>query len=391
VYVDSAADLDMAERIAVNAKTQRPGVCNAMETLLVHQDVAREFVPRIAASYAKAGVEVRGDPDARRLGGTSVKAARTEDFDTEFLDLTVAVRVVSSLDEAIAHINRHGSHHSDSIVTRTPPSGSSGRSTPPPSSITPPRACTTAPCSGSAPRWGFPLRNSTPAAPWASASSRRRNTSCTAPARSGDSRFLVAPRPPHLAPRGCMKLGLFGGSFDPVHNGHLALARAALRELKLDRVYFVPAVRPPHKAGRTLAPTVDRLRMLELAVKSLPGVYVDRWELRQKGVSYTYKTLRAFLRRHSGAECRLLVGGDSWRKWRTWRRWRELLRDGRPVVGLRRGVARGRVAGAAFLKAALPKISSSEIRARVKAGRSVSRLVPPGVAAYIRRRGLYRP
>jgi len=117
VYVDKGANLDMAEKIAVNAKTHRPGVCNAMETLLVHKDVADAFLPRILAKYRDAKVDVHGDNSARRLGGAWVKPATDKDWDTEFLDLTAAVRVVQGLDEAIAHINRHGSHHSDSIVT----------------------------------------------------------------------------------------------------------------------------------------------------------------------------------------------------------------------------------------------------------------------------------
>jgi glutamate-5-semialdehyde dehydrogenase len=117
VYVDKAADLAMAENVAFNAKVQRPGVCNAMETLLVHKDVAKDFLPRIAKKYAAAGVEVRADAAAKKLA-PSAKPAREQDWDTEFLGLTVAVKVVPSLDDAIGHINLHGSHHSDSIVTR---------------------------------------------------------------------------------------------------------------------------------------------------------------------------------------------------------------------------------------------------------------------------------
>lgn len=117
VYVDKDADLGMAENIAFNAKVQRPGVCNAMETLLVHRDAAGAFLPRMVKKYQEAQVEVRGDESTRRLAGPAVKPASKADWDTEFLDLKVAVRVVDSLEEAIAHINVHGSHHSDSIVT----------------------------------------------------------------------------------------------------------------------------------------------------------------------------------------------------------------------------------------------------------------------------------
>lgn len=115
-YVDKAADLDMAEKIAFNAKVQRPGVCNALETLLVHKDSAASFVPRIVKRYLDAGVEVRGDEDVRRLAPGAKRAAPV-DWDTEFLGLTVAVKVTDSLEDAVAHINLHGSHHSDAIVT----------------------------------------------------------------------------------------------------------------------------------------------------------------------------------------------------------------------------------------------------------------------------------
>jgi glutamate-5-semialdehyde dehydrogenase len=118
VYVDKDADLDMAERIALNAKVQRPGVCNAMETLLVHRDVAAAFLPRIVKSYRAAQVVVHGDETARRLGGAEVVPATESDWDREYLALEAAVRVVDSLDEAIVHINRFGSHHSDAIITR---------------------------------------------------------------------------------------------------------------------------------------------------------------------------------------------------------------------------------------------------------------------------------
>ena len=115
VYVDAHADLDMAETIVVNAKTQRPSVCNAAEKLLVHADVAEAFVPRIAA--ALGGVELVGDERARQLD-PSISSATDADWDTEFLDLKLGVRVVGSIDEAIDHIAAHGSGHSEAIVTK---------------------------------------------------------------------------------------------------------------------------------------------------------------------------------------------------------------------------------------------------------------------------------
>ena len=117
VYVDAGADLHMAADIAVNAKAQRPGVCNALETLLVHADAAPAFLPAVAARFRAAGVELRGCPRTCELvPGT--RAATEADWDTEYLDLILAVRVVASFDEAVGHIRRHGSGLAEAIVTR---------------------------------------------------------------------------------------------------------------------------------------------------------------------------------------------------------------------------------------------------------------------------------
>jgi glutamate-5-semialdehyde dehydrogenase len=121
VYVDRSADLAAAERIIVNAKTQRPGVCNAAETLLVHADAAPAFLPGALGTLREAGVELRVDGRARALAGNelapTLNEATDEDWDTEFLALVLAVKVVDSTAEAIDHINAHGSGHSEAIVT----------------------------------------------------------------------------------------------------------------------------------------------------------------------------------------------------------------------------------------------------------------------------------
>ncbi len=120
VYVDATADLDAAEAIVVNAKTQRPGVCNAAETLLVHVEAAPAFLPRALRALREAGVELRVDGRARALAGElagSLTDAREEDWETEFLAMILAVRVVDSLEQAIEHIDAHGSGHSEAIVT----------------------------------------------------------------------------------------------------------------------------------------------------------------------------------------------------------------------------------------------------------------------------------
>jgi glutamate-5-semialdehyde dehydrogenase len=121
VYVDASADLDAAEAIIVNAKVQKPSVCNAAETLLVHADVAPSFLPRALRALRAAGVELRVDGRARALSGElapSLSDATDEDWDTEFLALVLSVKVVDSAAEAIEHINAHGSGHSEAIVTR---------------------------------------------------------------------------------------------------------------------------------------------------------------------------------------------------------------------------------------------------------------------------------
>ena len=118
LYVDAAADLGMAERIVVNAKCQRPGVCNAVETVLVHRAVLPEFLAGAGEALLARGVEIRGDEEVCRILGGRATPAVPEDYRTEFLDLKLAVKVVGSLEEAIAHIEEHGSHHSDGIITR---------------------------------------------------------------------------------------------------------------------------------------------------------------------------------------------------------------------------------------------------------------------------------
>jgi glutamate-5-semialdehyde dehydrogenase len=119
IFVDESADLNMADRIVINAKTQRPSVCNAAEKLLVHEKIAAQYVPRIAKKLIEAGVEVRGDEKSRSLAvGLTIDPAVEQDWYEEYLRLCIGVRVVAAVDEAIEHINRYSTKHSDSIVTR---------------------------------------------------------------------------------------------------------------------------------------------------------------------------------------------------------------------------------------------------------------------------------
>lgn len=163
-----------------------------------------------------------------------------------------------------------------------------------------------------------------------------------------------------------MRVGFFGGTFDPPHRGHVALARAAVRELKLDRLYVVPAGNPPLKP----APPSDASRRLAASRKAfapLPKTVVSPWEIRRPGLSYTHKTLSAFRRRHPRAEWFLVIGGDSWRSFPKWKRWREILTMARLAVGRRAGVPAGGIhpevrKASVVLKARLPRVSSTDIR-----------------------------
>lgn len=117
LFADKDADLEMATTLAVNSKTQKPGVCNALEVLLVHRDIAAAFLPQAAAALRAKNVEIRGCENVLEIL-PDAKPATAEDWDTEFLELIIAVKIVGSLEEAVAHINEHGSHHTDVIVTR---------------------------------------------------------------------------------------------------------------------------------------------------------------------------------------------------------------------------------------------------------------------------------
>jgi nicotinate-nucleotide adenylyltransferase len=189
-----------------------------------------------------------------------------------------------------------------------------------------------------------------------------------------------------------MKLGIYGGSFDPVHLGHLLVARAALEELGLDRLFFVPAAQSPFKPENQPAPAEVRLRLLRLALAGWPECEIDEQEIRRGGTSYTIETLRHFAQRFPGAELFYLIGADNAAKLNEWREAAELAALAEFVAVPRPGDApvifsppfRGRL-----LKGFPFAVSSSEIRARVKAGRPIDQLVPAAVAEAIHAAGIY--
>lgn len=198
-----------------------------------------------------------------------------------------------------------------------------------------------------------------------------------------------------------MRVGVLGGTFDPVHFGHLLLAELCREECRLDRVLFVPAGVPPHKLGRAITPAAARGAMLELAIAGNPAFAVDRRELQRRDPCYTVDTLRELRQEQPGTQFVFLMGADSLADFPTWRTPAEILRlvevavvrrrgepepDWSPVRGL--GVANWEervrlVTGPAV------DYSATEIRRRVGAGASIRYQVPAAVECYIRQHGLY--
>ncbi len=187
------------------------------------------------------------------------------------------------------------------------------------------------------------------------------------------------------------RVGLFGGTFDPPHLGHLAIAEWARDQLSLDRVVFMPAGTPPHKQRRDLSSAEARLAMTRLAVKGHPAFTVSTLEARRRGLSFTVDTLRHLEKRFRCARLYLVIGADSLDDFSNWHEPREILKRATLAIAARPGSGRrARVPrGVAWLGNPGIALSSSAIRARVHAGRSVRYLVPDAVARYIAGHRLY--
>jgi nicotinate-nucleotide adenylyltransferase len=197
-----------------------------------------------------------------------------------------------------------------------------------------------------------------------------------------------------------MRMGIVGGTFDPIHLGHTALAEWAADCAGLDRVLLVPAGRPPHR-GDAMAPAEDRLEMTRLATAGHPRLEVSDVELRRDGPSYTVDTLRELAREHPGAQLYLVLGWDAARELRSWREPDTVLRLARLVIVSRPGfpepteedVRRAGIDPACVTLCGVgtPEIEATDIRRLLETGGSLDGMVDPAVEAYLRRKGLYGP
>lgn len=197
------------------------------------------------------------------------------------------------------------------------------------------------------------------------------------------------------------RIGLFGGTFNPLHNAHLMIAEDVLEHFGLDKVIFIPACVPPHKGPEKVdGSPEERLEMIRLAIAGRPDFEVSDMEIRRGGISYTVETLRQFSARYPGADLFFIIGGDSLAELHLWRDYCELLRLARFVTVRRPGDG---VADLPEMESGLRRqlsedmidvrpsdISSTEVRRRVAAGLSVRGLVPEAVAEYIEQNSLYR-
>ncbi len=193
---------------------------------------------------------------------------------------------------------------------------------------------------------------------------------------------------------GKKKMGILGGTFDPIHMGHLVLAQQVREKLRLGRVMFIPCLVPPHKTRQRLSPAKDRFRMVEMAVEDNPAFCVSDIELKRRGLSYTVDTLRLLKNSHPDAELHFLTGSDVLGEIHTWKDPEEIHRLAKMVIAVRPGFdsidSKNPFAKRSMLvEITGVDISSSRIRQKVKKGQSIKYLVPPKVEEYILKKKLY--
>jgi len=190
-----------------------------------------------------------------------------------------------------------------------------------------------------------------------------------------------------------MKIGLFGGTFDPVHLGHLIAAEDIMKACKLDKVIFIPAARPPHKNEKAVTSAADRYHMVKLAIKPFPGFEISDHELKKPGKSFTIDTVKYFKVKNTKKDkIYFIIGADIVEQLTTWRSWRELLKEVHFLIMTRPGFKLDKKAAKLGTPVEIRNIdvSSSEIRKMIKKGLPPTFMVPEAVEKYIYEKHLYR-
>ncbi len=192
------------------------------------------------------------------------------------------------------------------------------------------------------------------------------------------------------------KIILFGGTFDPVHNGHLVLAQYALEFIDAKKVIFIPSYIPPHKLNYKITHWRHRLNMLKLAIKGNPNFEISEFEIKNKGVSYTYKTVDWFSKQYKDYKIYFLIGFDSLLELHTWQNWRDIIEKVEFLVGTRmikkeklKNLNKEVIKKITYFDSPIVEISSTEIRSRVKKGLVVKYFLPEKVEKYIYKNKLY--
>ncbi len=421
VYVDTKADPRMAGEIAFNAKVQNPSVCNAAETLLVSEQIAADFLPNICKRLADAGVEIRGCEKTRAIV-PGLTEATEEDWETEYLDLILAVKVVSGVGEAIAHIAKYGSGHSEAIVTEDYSAAVRFSKEVDAAAVfvNVSTRFTDGYEFGKGAEMGIRTQKLHARGPMGLEEITTYKYVVTG---SGQLEGIMEVRKPSVTvsgfperirrlrrmPNDCARssnpetpgrtrsIGLMGGTFDPIHYGHLILAEQAWEQLGLERVIFVTAADPPHKSGQPIADARLRHEMVRMAVEGNAHFEASTLELDRGGVSYTIDTVRQIIADYGeGTRVYLLMGEDeaanlmSWREPHALAEMAIIVAASRPCSDALPAVPEDFAGRIVRLRMPAVDISSTELRERVRSGKSIRYLIPECVEEFIREKGLYR-
>ncbi len=191
-----------------------------------------------------------------------------------------------------------------------------------------------------------------------------------------------------------MRIGLFGGAFDPIHMAHIRIALDVKREFRLDKVFLIPSRFPPHKRTKILAPAFDRLRMIALSIKRYPELRISRYEINKKTTSFSFETVKHFKSLYPKAEIFFIIGSDSLNELKTWRNIKLITKICSFIVAKRKGIKNRpnnlHKKFSSFLKSSYKDISSSKIRKLVKTNMPLNKYLEKDVINYIKARKLYR-